>query len=571
MAPTSAFHPTPIVFAGARMPALGLSGMPPVPLPSVGASSACRPKEPAADAETAPAEPNCRPRDIGADSACKRKNDSAIDLSTWTADNGETARADLMLEVLACSKEPALLDIDCGSSTLYSSSASGPSVLDLSLHEEIVHQHASTSLPAAISDKALGDDASEAGSDIEDDSDASEFAPEGSGEDDEALDPWDSDYFEPGRIKRASSTLKRKAEGSVRQPKDPKSRKTSKKCGKELGLVTVAHDEFDIDGRPHVKFTYTNKGRETTHIMRIDVEDVVESMLTPEFKETYCVYPKALCSRNEYKGKRLLIASTQTDCNHVAWKLAFKNQDVLPSGQRGLLQRAVDVYRNLFKETKSRRVSRQVKNAHHEYDRTIADMHFAADPGPRAARRGRPPKFNTFGAHKTSATSPTGCARSKVSARSMSYDSVSSVESYDDLISDVGSASPTMDYTWHCDVELVSPIVEAPQPFREASVQTSTSGDPFTFGRHIVDPIPQHVIDQLRCLVEAGLPDDVLEPLHIIPDHALGDPMAMDILPEYFGELQSLTMDMQVAPQLVPLSPQELVAFDAIVRIPDMD
>lgn len=137
-------------------------------------------------------------------------------------------------------------------------------------------------------------------------SEESDFAPEGSGDEDE-LDFADSDYTEPGRSRRSGGGPKRKSDGAIKQPKDSKRPKMCKKPlfrTKESALLTVANEEFEQDGVPCVKFGYTNKGKQTAHIMRVDVEDIDEESFTTSFKETYCIYPKAICSRDEYKGSR---------------------------------------------------------------------------------------------------------------------------------------------------------------------------------------------------------------------------------------------------------------------------
>jgi hypothetical protein len=73
----------------------------------------------------------------------------------------------------------------------------------------------------------------------------------------------------------------------------------------------------------------------------------------------YQIYPRANVSRSEYDGNRW---DYETTCNQLGWKLCWLNKDQL-FGRRGLIQRAVDSYRNRHAEMRSRRVTRQEKVA----------------------------------------------------------------------------------------------------------------------------------------------------------------------------------------------------------------
>lgn len=69
------------------------------------------------------------------------------------------------------------------------------------------------------------------------------------------------------------------------------------------------------------------------------------------------VYPRANLPRDEYKGNRW---AYETECNTLGWKLAHLNSTEI-AGKRGLIQRAVDSYRNRYPSMRSRRVARQEK------------------------------------------------------------------------------------------------------------------------------------------------------------------------------------------------------------------
>ncbi|RKP38452.1 hypothetical protein BJ085DRAFT_9571, partial [Dimargaris cristalligena] len=91
--------------------------------------------------------------------------------------------------------------------------------------------------------------------------------------------------------------------------------------------------------------------------VRVDIEQVNTDDLSEEFKQRTAIYPRAYVLYNEYKGNRW---NYETECNRLAWSLAHLNPK-LASEKRGILQRAVDSYRNRRPDLKSRRVMRQEK------------------------------------------------------------------------------------------------------------------------------------------------------------------------------------------------------------------
>jgi hypothetical protein len=111
------------------------------------------------------------------------------------------------------------------------------------------------------------------------------------------------------------------------------------------------------DGVEWITFHYTNKGRIQEYSIRIDIDHIGLEEIPHEFKVENCVYPRAMCAQENYVGNRW---EYETNCNEIAWKLAWLNAGVL-NAKRGLIQRAVDSYRNRFEESKSRRVVRQEK------------------------------------------------------------------------------------------------------------------------------------------------------------------------------------------------------------------
>ncbi|KAK9763037.1 hypothetical protein K7432_010664 [Basidiobolus ranarum] len=114
---------------------------------------------------------------------------------------------------------------------------------------------------------------------------------------------------------------------------------------------------FMRDGIEWVSFFYSHNRRLQKYEIRTDVERIDLEELEHKFKQDNCVYPRAFCSKEEYKGNRW---SYETECNQLGWKLAYLNPDQI-GGKRGLIQRAVDSYRNRYPGLRSRRVTRQEK------------------------------------------------------------------------------------------------------------------------------------------------------------------------------------------------------------------
>ncbi|OMJ14397.1 hypothetical protein AYI70_g7898, partial [Smittium culicis] len=114
---------------------------------------------------------------------------------------------------------------------------------------------------------------------------------------------------------------------------------------------------IDISGIPHISFTYTLNGKFLRYTIRCDIEKAPISEIPTSFKLNNILYPKAHCSKADYKGNRW---DYENSCNFYGWRLAFLNQEKL-AGMRGTLQRAVDSYRNLMTGRKNRRVSKQQK------------------------------------------------------------------------------------------------------------------------------------------------------------------------------------------------------------------
>lgn len=107
------------------------------------------------------------------------------------------------------------------------------------------------------------------------------------------------------------------------------------------------------DGIEWLTFNYTTKGISKSYVIRIDIDSIQSDKLPTNFKLQNCVYPKAFVKKERYAGNRW---DYETSVNDIGWRLASLN-DALVS-KKGLIQRAVDSYRNRFPYTKSRRVAR---------------------------------------------------------------------------------------------------------------------------------------------------------------------------------------------------------------------
>ncbi|PLN86385.1 hypothetical protein BDW42DRAFT_159160 [Aspergillus taichungensis] len=114
----------------------------------------------------------------------------------------------------------------------------------------------------------------------------------------------------------------------------------------------------DNNGVQWIAFEYSRDRVKMEYTIRCDVESVNVDNLNQEFKTENCVYPRACCSKDQYRGNRLVY---ETECNAVGWALADLNPAL--RGKRGLIQRAVDSWRNSNQDPRlrSRRVRRMAK------------------------------------------------------------------------------------------------------------------------------------------------------------------------------------------------------------------
>lgn len=134
----------------------------------------------------------------------------------------------------------------------------------------------------------------------------------------------------------------------------------------------------DGNGVQWIAFEYSRDRVKMEYTIRCDVESVNVETLSQEFKTENCVYPRACCNKDQYRGNRLIY---ETECNTVGWALAELNPCL--RGKRGLIQRAVDSWRNSNQDPRlrSRRVRRMAKMNTRKAANTQHQAHMSA-PNP---------------------------------------------------------------------------------------------------------------------------------------------------------------------------------------------
>lgn len=147
----------------------------------------------------------------------------------------------------------------------------------------------------------------------------------------------------------------------------------------------------DRNGVQWIKFEYSRDRIKMEYTIRCDVESVNTDELEHDFKMKNCVYPRACCSKEEYRGNR---QAYETECNTVGWALAHLNMSLRE--KRGLIQRAVDSWRNSNQDPRlrSRRVRRMAKVNNRKAMQSAAasqSPHLAGHAGPPGMHGAPPP------------------------------------------------------------------------------------------------------------------------------------------------------------------------------------
>jgi hypothetical protein len=141
-------------------------------------------------------------------------------------------------------------------------------------------------------------------------------------------------------------------------------------------LLTVYQDSNSVQW---IVIEYSRDCIKMEYTIQCDVESVNVDTLSPEFKTENCVYPCACCTKDQYKGNRLVY---ETECNTVDWALVGLNSCL--RGKRGLIQRAVDSWRNSNQDPQLRnsQVRRMAKIKNQKQVRAATHPHI---PGPSSA------------------------------------------------------------------------------------------------------------------------------------------------------------------------------------------
>ncbi|KAJ3130560.1 hypothetical protein HK100_007988 [Physocladia obscura] len=121
--------------------------------------------------------------------------------------------------------------------------------------------------------------------------------------------------------------------------------------------ATIPTNILVVDGVEWITFTYEVKGQPQQFQIRTDIDHLsCENDIPADFKLKNCVYLGAIVDESEYKGNRY---KYERSVNHIGWKLCHMNPFLCE--KKGLIQRAVDSFRNRFEKLRSRRVNRQEK------------------------------------------------------------------------------------------------------------------------------------------------------------------------------------------------------------------
>ncbi|KAI8632929.1 hypothetical protein F5Y19DRAFT_472110 [Xylariaceae sp. FL1651] len=135
----------------------------------------------------------------------------------------------------------------------------------------------------------------------------------------------------------------------------------------------------DNNGVQWIAFEYSRDRVKMEYTIRCDVESVNTDELGSDFRTENCVYPRACCPKDQYRGNRL---QYETECNTVGWALAQLNPCL--RGKRGLIQRAVDSWRNSNQDPRlrSRRVRRMAKMNNRKAVQPPHPTHMSGPSGP---------------------------------------------------------------------------------------------------------------------------------------------------------------------------------------------
>lgn len=113
-------------------------------------------------------------------------------------------------------------------------------------------------------------------------------------------------------------------------------------------------------GTEELVFFYSKRKQVKKYTIKCPAASFMEKELPYEedFLNKNCIYPRAMGDESSYKGNR---RNYEMQCNRIGWRLASLNPELRE--QRGLIQRAVDSWRNTREDVRlrSRRAKKQFK------------------------------------------------------------------------------------------------------------------------------------------------------------------------------------------------------------------
>ncbi|ORD94565.1 hypothetical protein ECANGB1_466 [Enterospora canceri] len=169
----------------------------------------------------------------------------------------------------------------------------------------------------------------------------------------------EAEFYSPrvGNDENFTNAPRKKKEKKKRKADEP--RKISNR--KIVNLPASQPYVKMVDGEERLAFKYNTKLSESVmssmpkdtvdeneFCVRFDLDSVDITKLNEKFKADNCVYPRANVPYERYSGNRW---NYETECNKLACKFVSLNP-VLLYGKKGLIQRAVDSYRNICKTSK---------------------------------------------------------------------------------------------------------------------------------------------------------------------------------------------------------------------------
>lgn len=183
----------------------------------------------------------------------------------------------------------------------------------------------------------------------------------------------DDEFYQSGHMQyKSEEEMRYRMYGAKKKKEKRKKRKTeeSKRPSNRKIVNLPASQPYTrfVDGEERLCFKYNTKVSESAlnampktdledneFCVRYDLESVDISKLNEKFKADNCVYPRANLPYDMYTGNRW---EYETECNRLAWQFVSLNP-VLLYGKKGLIQRAVDSYRNINKQSRSKRIVRE--------------------------------------------------------------------------------------------------------------------------------------------------------------------------------------------------------------------